>query len=255
MCGVGETGSVGFLRRRSTQGLPEDWEDQVARRFPGWWDIPLEPRTRIRDLSEVLLATKRWEAARGFEITDEVRLVIATQASRLLVGLDTDTFTNVRTIIVHAAELVSSGERAGPVDGVYEDDEVWLAGEAAHGNGPVVLAWDEVVWDLRHPRKGRNVVIHEFAHKLDMLDDVVDGTPLLLGGDLRERWIRVCTEVFGELEANGSPVLDDYGAEDPGEFFAVATETFFTRPAALREHHSDLYEVLAEYFRQDPVAG
>jgi Mlc titration factor MtfA (ptsG expression regulator) len=109
------------------------------------------------------------------------------------------------------------------------------------------------VWDLRHSRRGRNVVVHEFAHKLDMLDDVVDGTPPLGSQELVDRWVAVCTQVFEELDAHGSPVLDDYGAEDPGEFFAVATEAFFTQPAKLRHHHAALYEVLADFYRQDPA--
>lgn len=233
--------------------LPEDWEDQVAAIDRSWWDRSLEERTRTRDLMEVLLGAVRWEAARGFEITEQVRLVVAAQAVRLLLGLPEGRFDNVRTIIVHASTIVAAGERAGPAPGVYADDDVALAGEASHGRGPIVLAWDEVTWDIRHPRRGRNVVVHEFAHKLDMVDDVVDGTPLLLDPALRERWIEVCTATFERLEHEGSPVLDDYGATDPGEFFAVSAEAFFTRPDALAHHHPALYDVLAAYLGQDPA--
>jgi Mlc titration factor MtfA (ptsG expression regulator) len=240
-------------RRRSVEDLPDDWEDQIAAIDRRWWDRPIEERTRSRDLMEELLGSVRWEAARGFEVTEQVRLVIASQAVRLLLGLEDARFPNVRTIIVHASTIVAGGERLGPVAGVYEDDEVELAGEASHGRGPIVLAWDEVVWDVRHPRRGRNVVVHEFAHKLDMVDDVVDGTPVLLDPAQRDRWIEVCTATFEELEQVGSPVLDDYGTTDPGEFFAVAAEAFFTRPEALVDHHPDLYEVLAAFFHQDPA--
>ena len=99
------------------------------------------------------------------------------------------------------------------------------------------------------------MVLHEFAHKLDMLDHVVDGTPPLPDRAARERWIEVCTREFELLDrADGSdPVLDDYGATDPGEFFAVATEAFFTGPAALASHKPDLYGVLRDFYRQDPV--
>lgn len=213
----------------------------------------MEDRTRIRDLAEILLGQVRWESARGFEVTDDVRLVVATQAVRLLVGMDIERFPDVRLVIVHASAIVSSGARQGPAAGVYEDDDVLLAGEAAHGDGPIVLAWDDVVWEVRHPRRGRNVVLHEFAHKLDMQDGVVDGTPLLLDPALGERWVEVCTRTFHQLEHHGSPVLDDYGTVDAGEFFAVATEAFFCRGRALRQHHPDLYEVFAAYYRQDPA--
>ncbi|HRW37975.1 MAG: zinc-dependent peptidase [Acidimicrobiales bacterium] len=242
-----------MLRRRRPKPLPDDWEDRVARMDPGWWDRSVEVRTRIRDLAEVLLGQARWEAARGFEITDDVRLLVVTQAVRLLVGMEVERFPDVRTVIVHDTTIVGRGERPGPAAGVYADDDVLLAGEAAHGDGPIVLAWDEVAWDVRHPRRGRNVVLHEFAHKLDMQDGVVDGTPLLLDPALGQRWVEVCTRTFHELEREGSPVLDDYGTVDAGEFFAVATEAFFCRPAKLREHHPDLYEVFAAYYRQDPA--
>jgi Mlc titration factor MtfA (ptsG expression regulator) len=244
-----------MFRRRRPVPLPEDWEDQVARHDPTWWQRTIEERTRIRDLAEVLLGQVRWEPARGFELTDEVRLLVATQAVRLLVGMEIDRFPDVRTVIVHASVIVGTGERPGPAEGVYDDEDVLLAGEAAHGDGPIVLAWDDVTWEVRHPRRGRNVVLHEFAHKLDMQDGVVDGTPLLLDPSLAERWIEVCTRTFHELEAEGSEVLDDYGTVDAGEFFAVATEAFFCRPSALRRHHPDLYEVFAAYYRQDPAGA
>lgn len=246
---------MAFWRRSARYELPEDWEDQVARRAPTWWDVPLPQRTRVRDLMIPLLATKRWEAARGFEVTEEMRLVIASQAALAISGLDVDGYPNVGSIIVHPSTLVSSEERQGPVSGVMTDATVELAGEAGHGRGPIVLAWDEIVWDLRHPRRRRNVVIHEFAHKLDMLDDVVDGTPPLGDDDLRDRWIEVCTVLLEVLRhGEGSAVLDDYAAQDPGEFFAVSSEVFFTDPTGLRRHHPELYEVLAGFYRLDPAA-
>jgi Mlc titration factor MtfA (ptsG expression regulator) len=243
---------VAFWRRRAPEPLPDDWEDVVAGRFPAWWDLPVEERTAIRDVMEPLLADKRWEAAQGFELTDEVRLVVASQAARLVIGFDPPHYPNVGSIIVHASHLISDEERPGPAAGVMEDDTHLLSGEASHGRGPIVLVWEDVVWELRHPRRGRNVVIHEFAHKLDMLDDVVDGTPPLGSPEEVARWVEVCTACYDDLVARGSPVLDDYGATEPGEFFAVASEAFFMRPEALHRHHRDLYEVLVAFYRQDP---
>ena len=130
-----------------------------------------------------------------------------------------------------------------------------LPGEAHHDRGPVLLAWDQVVVGARHHGRGHNVVFHEFAHKMDMLDGVVDGTPLLPNKLALDRWIEVC---IAELElmrrGEAGPLLDDYGATDPGEFFAVATEVFFDRPIDCREIKPDLYEVLAAFYRQDPAA-
>ncbi len=242
-------------RRRAVDPLPEDWEEIVARRVRTWWDVPVEVRTEVRDVMEHLLTAKRWEAAAGFELTDEVRLVVASQAGLVVAGLEAEVrrFPNVRSIIVHAEAIAAGGEREGPA-GTYVDDEDWSAGEAGHDDEPITLAWSDVVWDLRHPRSGRNVVVHEFAHKLDMLDGVVDGMPPLPTPEARGRWIEVCTREFEAVQEQGDDhLLGDYAGEDPGEFFSVAAEVFFTRPDAMVEDTPELYEVLAGYFGQDPA--
>lgn len=245
-----------FWRKRAADALPEDWEDRVAVRAPAWWDVPVDVRTEARDVVEHLMASKRWEAAAGFDLTDEVRLVIASQAALLVAGLDPSarSFANVRSIIVHA-DPIAGGEREGPVDGTFVDDpDEWSSGEAGHDDDPITLAWSDVVWDLRHHRSGKNVVIHEFAHKLDMLDGTVDGTPPMDPG-LRDRWIEVCTLEFEAVQELGDDhVLGDYAGEDPGEFFSTAAEVFFTRPDALIEDAPDLYRVLSTYFALDPAA-
>jgi len=244
-----------FWRRRPVEPLPEDWEDVVAARAPAWWDVPVEVRTQARDVVEYLVAAKRWEAAAGFELTDEVRLVIASQAALLVAGLEPPVraYPNVRSIIVHA-DPIPGGEREGPVAGTFVDDpDDWSSGEAGHDDEPITLAWSDVLWDLRHHRSGRNVVIHELAHKLDMLDGVVDGTPPMPPAQ-RERWIEVCTREFERVRALGDAhVLGDYAGEDPGEFFSVAAEVFFTRPDALVSDAPALYDLLSDYFGQDPA--
>src|SRR5262249_44466202 len=121
--------------------------------------------------------------------------------------------------------------------------------------GPVVLAWDEVEEAARHPGRGRNVVFHEFAHKLDMVDHLVDGTPRLKDRAELQRWVDVCTEAFTALrrgDGRGRP--DPYGGEDPGEFFAVATEAFFDVPIALESGEPELFDVLRGFYQQDPAA-
>lgn len=244
-----------FWRRRRTFELPEDWEDTVAATVVRWWDHDLDERTRLRDLMVRLLSEKRWEAARGFELTDEVRLVVAAQACQLILGLDFDHYREVGTIIVAPTTQVLTGERAVGTSNLVTDAPVPVLGRAAHATGPVVIAWDETRRNARHPERGYNVVFHEFAHKLDMLDHVVDGTPPLSSGAVRDRWVAVCTAEFEALrDGRGSPLLRDYAATNAGEFFAVATEVFFDRGVELRDDRPDLYEVLAAYYRQDPAA-
>jgi Mlc titration factor MtfA (ptsG expression regulator) len=151
--------------------------------------------------------------------------------------------------------MQSRGVRAGPAPGTVTDGVLPVLGEAHDRRGPVLLAWDQARDAARHPGRGQNVVYHEFAHKLDMLDDVLDGTPPLgRGGDLA-RWVEVCTEAYRALQAGiERPPLQPYGATNPAEFFAVATEAFFDVPVALQRHEPRLYEVLRDFYDQDPMS-
>lgn len=245
---------MALWRRRPSYELPDDWEDQVAAQVVRWWDLSLDERTRLRDLMVRLLVEKRWEASQGFELTEEMRLVIASQAALLVLGLDYEHYRKVRSIIVHPTTVVIRGERAGPAAGVATDEPLPILGQASHAEGPVVIVWDETARNVRHPERGFNVVFHEFAHKLDMLDGVVDGTPPLATPEEHERWVAVCTEEYEALRAgHGSSLLRDYAGVDPGEFFAVVTEVFFDKPRELRHRRPELYEVLAAFYRQDPA--
>jgi Mlc titration factor MtfA (ptsG expression regulator) len=159
----------------------------------------------------------------------------------------------VSSIILHPSTITLRGEHAGSIPGTRTDEPVALLGEA-HFRGPVLIAWDAARYQAGHPRTGQNVIIHEFAHHLDMAGGTIDGTPPMRD-DLRDRWIEICTAEYATARGfHTDTVLRDYAATDPGEFFAVATEVFFTRPGALREAKPALYEVLAEFFAQDPAA-
>jgi MtfA peptidase len=235
--------------------LPDGWEE-IVRRCVAYWRLlePLEQQ-RLVELGEHLVVTKRWEAAKGFEMTDEVIVTIAMQAAVLILGLDTDYFAKVTSIIVHPTTFAIPGPRPTAIRGMVDEGSRPLLGEAHHDRGPILLAWDQVRSGARHRGRGHNVVLHEFAHKMDMLDGVVDGTPLMPSRTALDRWVAVCAAEL-ELMRRGEagPLLDDYGATDPGEFFAVATEVFFGRPVELRETKPPLYEVLSSYYRQDPAA-
>ncbi|HRE00904.1 MAG TPA: M90 family metallopeptidase, partial [Ilumatobacteraceae bacterium] len=166
-----------------------------------------------------------------------------------------DFYGAVSTVIVHPKPVVLQGQRSTATSGVMTDAPTRIDGQA-HYEGPVIVAWNAVTTDARHPRRGLNVVYHEFAHKLDMLDGTVDGTPPppLLGLADRPRWIEVCTREFRSIRAGTDDgFLREYGGTDPGEFFAVAVEMFFSRPVEMRDHRSELYELLTGVFRQDPA--
>ena len=235
--------------------LPENTEEIVRRTVAYWHVLNDDERERLTELAELLASSKRWEAANGFVMTDEVLVTIAMQAAVLILGLDIDHFGKVTSIIVHPTTFSIPGPRATSIRGMVDDGVRPLLGEAHHDRGPILLAWDQVRSGARHRSRGHNVVLHEFAHKMDMLDGVVDGTPLMPDQSSLDRWIEVCTAELALMRrGEAGPLLDDYGATDPGEFFAVATEVFFSRPVAMREIKPHLYEVLSSYYRQDPAS-
>jgi Mlc titration factor MtfA (ptsG expression regulator) len=243
-----------FLRRRPPAGLPDNWIEIVERGVAHWALLDDGERERLGDFMEEIIEGKRWEAARGFVLTDEIRTVIAAQAALLVLELDVDWYRAVQAIVVHPSEVVSNEPQPGPVEGTMEEGPFSLLGQADHNFGPVMIAWDTAKANARHPAWGRDVVLHEFAHKLDMLDDVVDGTPPLHRPEDGPRWHEVCTREFKLLQDGEGWPLRDYGATDPGEFFAVATETFFDLPLQLEEAKPELYAVLRDFYRQDPAA-
>jgi Mlc titration factor MtfA (ptsG expression regulator) len=240
--------------RRRRRGLPDDWRDLTAASVAHWAVLDDGERDRLGGLMAQIL-DRRWEAANGFALTDEIRVVVAAQAALLILGLDIDCYRDVTAVVVHPTTVTLRGERAGPARGVVTDAPLPIAGQAQARRGPVVIAWDAARAGARHPDRGYNVVLHEFAHKLDMLDGTVDGTPPLPDRAARQRWIDVCTAAYERLRAgDAGDVLRPYAGVNPGEFFAVATEVFFDRPVALQADSPDLYGVLRDFYRQDPAA-
>lgn len=219
-----------------------------------WRLLDDDERDRLADLIEALVTTKRWEAANGFELTDEIRTVIAAQAGLLVLGLGIDAYDDVSTVIVHPSSMRFNRTSQGPVAGTEVAGDVDLLGEATF-EGPVVIAWDSAKRSARHPQRGHDVVFHEFAHQLDFADDVIDGTPPLRDAAARQRWIDVCTREFELLRrGEGGRLVDEYGATNPAEFFAVATETFFNRSIELEDEKPELYAVLSDFYQQDTAA-
>jgi Mlc titration factor MtfA (ptsG expression regulator) len=239
-------------RQLEAGGFPDAWRAVITANVAHWKLFDDEERARLEDTAMVLMLYKRWEAARGFALTDEMRITIAAQAAVLVLGFDDDEYVNVNTIIVHPSTIVFHHEQPGPAGTIMSGPDEILG--QAHFSGPILIAWDTALTEARHPERGRNVVYHEFAHKLDMMDGLVDGTPPLAADDRRRHWAEVCTEEYEYLRANPDPLLVDYAATNPAEFFAVVTEVFFCTPQALEEAKPKLYDVLRDYYAQDPAA-
>ena len=251
-----------FTERRRKRVLeepfPDAWRELLARNVAHWALLDDEERARLRDLVQVFVSEKHWQGCGGLEMTDEIRVTVAGDACLLLLGRDHALYDDVESILVYPNAVVPPERPQGffahaPV--VREAPRA-LDGEA-HLRGPVILVWDAVRHGARHAGDGRNVVFHEFAHKIDMLGGEVDGTPPLPDRAHRADWAAVCSAVYLALRDNDPAirrVLDPYGATNEAEFFAVATESFFERPVELRDALPALYDLLAGFYRQDPCA-
>lgn len=202
------------------------------------------------------MAEKKFEGCGGLHLTDEIRVTIAGLACLLLVHRETDYYPELSTILVYPSTYIADGERylEGPI---WEEGKQQLLGHTQHRLGAVVLAWDAAKQGAANSFDGRNLVLHEFAHQLDFEDHATDGTPVLAKRSDYATWQRVMSREYEALcaaDEQGRPtVLDPYGATNPAEFFAVATETFFERPRELRDWHPELYGELKRFYRQDPA--
>jgi len=215
-----------------------------------------DDRATVEDNLRIIVAEKNWEGCGGLTITDEMQVVIAAQAALMILNIPHDYFCGVQSILVYPTTFLVPGRRSG-AGGIVDGAARPVLGLASL-QGPVILAWDSVTAGVDNPDDGRNVVIHEFAHKLDMLDRFADGAPPLHSREQYEAWKRIMTDEYAELverAGSGKPtLLRKYGATNPAEFFAVAGEAFFERSRTMQRRHPELYGLLASYFRQDPAA-
>ena len=248
-----------WLRSRRRRAIRE-------RPFPAIWHGLLErnvkqvvwldddERDRLRQWIAVFLAEKRFEGCGGMEITDEVRVAVAGQAGLVALGFDDEYFAVLRSVLVYPGDYLVP--RSTPLDGGGELEwrEARL-GETWSG-GSMALSWPRVVDGGRLRDGPQSVVIHECAHLLDLQDGEIDGVPPL--GGRRAEWMERmadCRRRFDEaLDEARSTAFDDYAAESPAEFFAVASECFFQDPHRLERHDAVLYDLLREAWRQDPRA-
>jgi Mlc titration factor MtfA (ptsG expression regulator) len=238
--------------------FPSEWEEFVRTNVAHYCMLNDAERDELRALMQVFMEEKQWEGCGGLELTDEIRITIAAQACLLLLGLPHNYYRNVESILIYPSTVVPPERHTGVFERVSGPVEspVPLLGQA-FTQGPLILVWDAVLHGARHPELGHNVVYHEFAHKLDMLDGAADGTPPIADREEFAEWVAVCSREYLRLrrltEQGHNTFLDAYGASNEAEFFAVATEEFFDRPLALQSHAPDLYNILSAYYHQDPA--
>ena len=219
-------------------------------------------KKKLKNLVLLFLAEKQFAPGAGMQITDKMRVSIAAQACLPILELGLDWYSGWSGIVVYPGDFRVQRAEMDEQGVVHEwDDE--LAGEAMPG-GPVVLSWDaaaEVPGSLGSRTLGdpaMNVVIHEFAHKLDMLAGEPTGVPPLHAGMDRAAWraaFKKAYEGFCDAVERGKETwLDPYAAEHPSEFFAVTSEAFFQAPRETKRRYPDVYDQLRLFYRQDPAA-
>jgi hypothetical protein len=205
---------------------------------------------KLKQLALLFLAEKEFSGAHGLAVTDEMRLAIAAQACLPILELGLDWYAGWRGIVVYPGDFRVRRRDVDEAGVVHEWDDD-LAGEAMPG-GPVVISWDTAAHDPY-----LNVVIHEFAHKLDMVNGAADGLPPLHAGMDARLWAAAFKEAYDgfcdALERGQDTWLDPYAAEHPSEFFAVISEAFFEHPAQTRRRYPAVYEQLKLFYRQDPA--
>jgi hypothetical protein len=241
-------------RRRA---IPDDLWKRTLVRYPFLRWRSAQDQLELRRLTSLFLDRKEFAAAGGLRLTDAIAVSIAAQAVLPVLGLGLDRYDGFVGVVVHPDQVVAR-RSVHDDDGLVHEYQETLAGEAVHG-GPVMLSWRDVREGGRASALGYNVVIHEFAHVLDMADGLSDGVPLLPAGLDRPQWLAVWQPQFEaferRVEAEEDTVLDPYGASGIDEFFAVASESFFVNPHGLHEEHEALYAMLSRLYRQDPRAS
>jgi len=226
--------------------FPEDWKPIIEKNVPLYNRLPDALKQQLRGMVNVFLAEKNFEGCGGQQITDEIKVTIAAQACMLLLNRKPTFFPKLRTILVYPHTYVAKQNGFHSV----RLGESWQ-------NGPVVLAWDSVTGGTRNINDGRNVVIHEFSHQLDQEDGSADGAPILEQHSSYSAWARVLSAEYETLQKKNKKhrrsVMNKYGATNPAEFFAVATEAFFEKSGQMKKKHPELYDELKDYYKLDPV--
>lgn len=248
-----------FRRRPLVSGVfPDAWKEILRQRFPLYRRLCEADQRELESLVQRFLNEKRFEGCGGLVLTDEIRVTIAAQACLLLLHRSSDGYDALKSVLVYPSTYFT------PSEGDAEAEKQSARLGESWQDGPVVLAWDSVCRGAANPFDGRNVVLHEFAHQLDQADGRADGAPILgKGKPSRERraaytsWARVLSAKYEQLQQKTrkrrKTVLNKYGATNPAEFFAVATESFFEKPKQLLQKHPKLYAELKDFYQQDPV--
>ncbi len=233
--------------------FPPEWSAILKENLPPYQKISPQLQQQLHGYIRIFIAEKSFEGCGGLTLTDEIKVTIAAQACMLLLNRNCDCYPKLYSILVYPSTYVADTRNSldfHPTKSSVRLGESW-------NHGAVVLAWDSVKRGVLNFRDGHNVAMHEFAHQLDQEDGRGDGVPILEMRSAYSAWSQVFSKEYELLQhktiTGKKSVMDKYGATDPAEFFAVATETFFEKPLQLKKKHPELYHELQGFYKVDPV--
>jgi Mlc titration factor MtfA (ptsG expression regulator) len=249
----------GFKKRRrkrlTSEPFPDQWLEIIERNVP-YYRLLLEvDQKELQRHIQIFIGEKRFEGCGGLKVTDEIKVTIAAQACVLLLHRKTDYYPGLKSVLVYPRSYVVPRVPKF-IDGILLEGPDIRLGESWR-RGSVVLSWDNVRRGSADIHDGHNVVFHEFAHQLDSSGAKGDSSPVVQNYSTYIAWARILEKDYHKLRhdvrRNVATFLDEYGAKNPAEFFAVATECFFEKPKELEELHPDLYNELKNFYQQDPA--
>lgn len=246
-------------RRVMTHPFPARWRKVLQRRVPMVRRLPVDLQLQLKKHIQIFIAEKPFIGCAGSKVTEEMRVVIAAQACLLVLNRSLQHFAHVRQILLYPGTFIIERTVTDHI-GVQQDERHVLSGESWE-QGQVILSWQDTLEGAAVVNDGRNVVLHEFAHQLDQENGAAQGAPPPAAGDTQynaRRWKKVLSQAYAHLQSQvqrgEQGLLNHYGAQNPAEFFAVATEAFFEQASEMAEHYPALYQELRGYYRVDPAS-
>ncbi|MFT4709027.1 MAG: Mlc titration factor MtfA (ptsG expression regulator) [Bacteroidia bacterium] len=237
------------------QPFPSAWSEVLKQSVPVFEHLPADLQSQLQGHIQVFLGEKRFIGCDGLEVSDEMRVTVAAQACLLLLNRETSIYGGLSTIYLYPSAYVATTRTQGGAGAEQVSRSVRLGESWTRGS--VVLSWSHSRSGAANFDDGSNVVLHEFAHQLDQEDGDADGAPQLKTPSCYRTWAAVLGSEFKRVQGrragrNFKSLINDYGATNPAEFFAVATENFFEKPIQLKRKHSELYGELAKYYQVNP---
>lgn len=244
------------LRRLYNAPFPAPWMDILKKRLVFFEKLPQATQIQLQNLIKGFINDKTFLGCNGQLIDDDIRVTVAAQACLLILNRNSNLYRNLKSILIYPSTFYATREIRDEL-GLVSTNYSAMLGES-WSLGKVVLAWDNVEKSVLDWNDGHNVVLHEFAHQLDSESGSTNGAPILQTRSAYKNWAHVFSAEFTELQAaavgNNASLIDHYGATNPAEFFAVATETFFELPAQMHQHHQELYKELQDFYQLDPAS-